>query len=192
MSQICGGTEEEEEEVSNTPDWTLSSVSSSTPPPLPSPPFNQLPRLHPQPHRPSPASPPRPSSVLAVGLGGDTGAVSYQQSHRARTGHSDRHAGGAHGAGARLVGGGVALVGVGAHVTLELRGRLALHPAQLAEQHAAGPRPAEAPSCPAALLPLLTMMLLSVDTQVGERGEAWITHTHTQVECFLFTAGFTY
>lgn len=114
-----------------------------------------------------------------MGLGGYTGAVSYQQSHCAGAGHSDGHAGGADGAGARRVGAGVALVGVGAHVTLELRGRLALHPAQLAEQHAAGPRPAEAAPRPAALLPLLPVVLLSVDAQVRERGEAWKTDTNT-------------
>ena len=113
--------------------------------------------------------------MLAVGLGGDTGAVSNQQSHCAGAGHGDGHAGGADGSHARLVGVGIALVGVGAHVTLELRGRLALHPAQLAEQHSSGARPTEAPPRPAALLPLLAVMLLSVDAQVGEGGEAWRT-----------------
>lgn len=58
------------------------------------------------------------------------------------------------------------------HVTLQLRGRLALHATQLAEQHPAGTRPAKAPPRPAALLPLLTVVLLSVDSQVRERGEA--------------------
>lgn len=160
-------------------DWTQSFHSSSSVcPRLPLPPFYQLHRLHPQAH-PSHPHPPCPSTVLAVGLGGNTGAVSYQQSHCASTGHSDSHAGGAHGTRARQVGAGVALVGVGAHVALELRGRLALHPAQLAEQHPAGPRPAKAPPRPAALLPLLAVVLLSVDTQVGEGGEAWETETNT-------------
>lgn len=131
----------------------------------------------------SPA-PTRPPSVLAVGLGGDTGAVSDQQSHCASAGHRDRHAGGAHGPRARLVGGGVALVGVGAHVTLELRGRLALYPAQLAEQHAAGPCPAESPPRPAALLPLLAVVLLGVDTQVGEGGEACGTRAYRHVKAW--------
>lgn len=91
-------------------------------PQLPSP----FPPAHPHP------PPPCPSSMLAVGLGGNTGAVSYQQSHCARTGHSNSHAGGAHCARTRRVRAGVPLVGVGAHVALELRGRLALHPTQLA------------------------------------------------------------
>ena len=55
---------------------------------------------------------------------------------------------------------------MGAHVTLELRGRLALDPAQLAEQDAPPPDPP-------ALLPLLAVVLLGVDPQVGEGGEAW-------------------
>lgn len=76
---------------------------------------------------------PHPPSVLAVRLGGDTGAVSYQQSHCASAGHSDSHAGGAHRAWACWVGVRVTLVGVGAHVTLELRGCLTLHSTQLAE-----------------------------------------------------------
>lgn len=143
------------------------------------------PRLHPtslQSHPSSPLPPLAPPSVLAVGLGGDTGAVSDQQSHCASAGHRDRHAGGAHGPRARLVGGGVALAGVGAHVTLELRGRLALYPAQLAEQHAAGPGPAESPPRPAALLPLLAVVLLGVDAQVGEGGEACGTRAHGHVK----------
>lgn len=150
---------------------------ASTPPTPPSTPPH-LPAVPPQ---LSPA-PTRPPSVLAVGLGGDTGAVSDQQSHCASAGHRDRHAGGAHGPRARLVGGGVALAGVGAHVTLELRGRLALYPAQLAEQHAAGPGPAESPPRPAALLPLLAVVLLGVDAQVGEGGEACGTRAHGHVK----------
>lgn len=129
-----------------------------------------------------PPAPTRPPSVLAVGLGGDTGAVSDQQSHCASAGHRHRHAGGAHGPRARLVGGGVALVGVGAHVTLELCGRLALYTAQLAEQHATGPCPAESPPRPAALLPLLAVVLLGVDAQVGEGGEACGTRAHRHVK----------
>lgn len=121
--------------------------------------------------------PPHIPSMLAVRLGGDTGAVSYQQSHCAATGHSDSHIGGAYRASARRVWG-VTLVGMGAHVTLELRGCLTLHPAQLAEQDPAGPCPTETPSYPTALLPLLAMVLLSVHTQVGEGGEAWKTPTY--------------
>lgn len=110
--------------------------------------------------------------MLAVGLGGNTGAVSYQQSHRASAGHSDSHAGGAHGACARRVGVAVTLIGVGAHVTLKLRGCLALHPTQLAEQHPAGPCATKPAPGPPALLPLLAVVFLSMDTQIGEGREA--------------------
>lgn len=138
--------------------------------------------LHPQLHPPTHPTP-CPPSLLAVGRGCDPGAVGHQQSHAAGAGHGDGHAGGAHrpGAGGVVAGvvAGVSLGGVGAHVTLELRGRLALHPAQLAQQHTAGPSPPKAPPRPAALLPLLTVVLLSVHPQVGERGEAWKTHTQT-------------
>lgn len=137
------------------------------------PPFTWLPRLHSHPSHPQ--VPHCPPSVLTVGLGGDTRAVSYQQSHCASTGHSDSYAGGAHRACARWVRAGVGLVGVGAHVTLELRGRLTLHPAKLAEQHPAGTCPTKAPPCPTALFPLLAMVLLSMDTQVGEGGKTWKT-----------------
>ena len=116
-----------------------------------------------------------------MGLGGDTGAVSDQQSHRAGAGHGDSNAGGAQCARARRVGAGATLVGVGAHVTLELRGGLALHPAELAEQHPTGARPAEAPPGTAALLPLLAVVLLGVDTQVGEGGEACGTQTRLRL-----------
>lgn len=118
---------------------------------------------------------PTPSSVLAVGLGGDTGAVSYQQSHCGGAGHGDGHAGGVHGCRARGVGTGLALVGVGAHVTLKLSGGLALNAAQPADEHAASSRPAEDPPGSAALLPLLAMVLLGMHPQVGEGGEAWDT-----------------
>lgn len=109
--------------------------------------------------------------MLAVGLGGDTGAVSHQQSH---SGGGARHG---HAGGVR-VGTGVALVGVRAHVTLELGVGLALNAAQPADEHAAGPRAPEDPPRPAALLPLLAVVLLGVHAQVGERGEAWGTQTH--------------
>lgn len=147
------------------------------------PPFTWLSSLH-NPTLPTPA-PPGPPSMLTVGLGGDTGAVSYQQSHCARTGHSDGYAGGAHSACAGRVWGGVALAGVGAHVTLELGGCLTLDPAQLAEQHPTGTRPTKPPPCPTALLPLLAMVLLSMDPQVGECGEAWKTHTLLKHGCRL-------
>lgn len=143
--------------------------------------FLLLHHLRPSPspcRRPLPL-PAAPCGVLAVGLGGNTGAVSYQQSHRAGAGHGDRHAGGAHRARAGGVGPGFALVGVGAHVTLELRGRLTLDPAQLTEQHAAGARPAKAAPRPPALLPLLAVVLLGVDAQIGEGGETW-KHKHRQ------------
>lgn len=117
--------------------------------------------------------------MLAVGLGGDTGAVSYQQSHCGGAGHRDGHAGGVHGGRARRVGTGVALVGVGAHVTLQLSGGLALNAAQPADEHAAGCRPAEDPPRPAALLPLLAVVLLGVHAQVGEGGKAWDAQTDT-------------
>lgn len=110
--------------------------------------------------------------MLAVGLGGDTGAVSDQQSHRGGARHRHGHTGCVHAGRARLVRTGVALVGVGTHVTLELRGRLALDAAQPADEHAAGPRPAEDPPRAAALLPLLAVVLLSMHPQVGEGGEA--------------------
>ena len=50
-------------------------------------------------------------------------------------------------------------------MTLQLGGRLALDPAQLAEEDAP-------PADPPALLPLLAVVLLGVDPQVGQRGEA--------------------
>lgn len=110
--------------------------------------------------------------MLAVRLGGDTGAVSNQQSHCAGAGDGDGHAGGSHRRRAGRVGVGLALLGVGAHVTLQLGGRLALDATQLAKQHPSGPCPAEAAAGPPALLPLLSVVLLGVDPQVCERGEA--------------------
>lgn len=113
--------------------------------------------------------------MLAVGLGGDTGAVSYQQSHCGGARHCDGHAAGVHSGRTRGVGTGVALVGVRAHVTLKLGGRLALNAAQPADQHAACSGPTEDPPPSAALLPLLAVVLLGVHAQVGEGGEAWDT-----------------
>lgn len=145
-----------------------------------------LPPPSPVPSQPHPLTPPRPSGVLAVRLGGNTGAVSNQQSHRGSAGHSDGHAGCAHSVGTGRVRTGLGLVGVGAHVTLELCGRFALHTTQLAEQHS---RPTKDPLRAAALLPLLAMMLLSVHAQIGERGEAWDKNTMS-VKQYLFLIRF--
>lgn len=59
---------------------------------------------------------------------------------------------------------------VGAHVALQLGGGLAVHPAQLAHKDTTGARAAEDTST---LLPLLAVVLLGVDAQVGQSGEAW-------------------
>lgn len=57
---------------------------------------------------------------------------------------------------------------MGAHVALELGGRFAVDAAQVADQHAAG---STAPETAGAVLPLLAVMLLGVDTQVRQSGE---------------------
>lgn len=57
---------------------------------------------------------------------------------------------------------------MGTHVALQLCGGLAVHAAELADQDAAGAGAAEAS---AALLPLLAVVLLSVNPQVCQRGE---------------------
>lgn len=61
---------------------------------------------------------------------------------------------------------------MGAHVPLELGGRLAVDATQVAYQNAAGGRATEAPRT---VLPLLAVVLLGVDTKVGQRGEAAVT-----------------
>lgn len=130
-----------------------------------------------------------PAPVLAVRLGGDTGAVGDQQSHCAGgivTGprshsHTDSSAPGGVRVGSIIL----ALVGMRAHVALQLCGRLTLNAAQLAQQHATGACPAKNPPHSAAVLPLLTVVFLSMYTQVGERGEAW--RTDTQLKTWLPT-----
>lgn len=69
---------------------------------------------------------------------------------------------GCDGAGRALV------VCVGAHVTLELGGRFAVDPAQLADEDAAG---AGAPKPAGTVLPFLAVVLLGVDPQVRQRRE---------------------
>lgn len=59
---------------------------------------------------------------------------------------------------------------MGAHVTLQLSGRLAVDAAQVTDQHASRGGAAEAAG---AVFPLLAMVLLGVDAQVGQRGEGW-------------------
>lgn len=61
-------------------------------------------------------------------------------------------------------------VAVGAHVALELRGRLAVDTTQVADENTTGGRAAKAPWT---LLPLLAVVLLGVNTKVCQRGEAW-------------------
>lgn len=117
---------------------------------------------------------------LTVGLRhGDARAVRDQQVHHRVAGHVHsrcrHHVAEGHGAG-----GGHAGVDrtdhhclaarVGTHVTLELRGRLAVDAAQMADEHASGSGAAEAAG---AVLPLLAVVLLGVDAQVRQRGEAW-------------------
>lgn len=108
----------------------------------------------------------------------DAGAVRDQQVHHrvARHVHGGRrpHVAEGDGAAGRHLGGdgagGGLAVAVGAHVALQLRGRLAVDAAQVADQDAARGRAAEASR---AVLPLLAVVLLGVDTQVRQRGEAW-------------------
>lgn len=57
---------------------------------------------------------------------------------------------------------------MGTHVALQLSGRLAVHAAKLTDQDASRARGPEASS---ALLPLLTVVLLSVNPEVRQRGE---------------------
>lgn len=61
------------------------------------------------------------------------------------------------------------VVGVGAHVPLELGGRLAVDATQVTDEHAAR---GAATKAPRAVLPLLAVVLLSVDTKVRQCGEA--------------------
>lgn len=121
----------------------------------------------------------RSSLPLTVGLWrGDARAVRDEQVHHRVTGdvhgRSRHHVAEGHGAAGGHVGvdgaRSVLVVRVRAHVPLELRGRLAVDAAQVAHEHAARGRAAEAPG---ALLPLLAVVLLGVDTQVCQRGKAW-------------------
>lgn len=121
-------------------------------------------------------------ALLALRLWDDAGAVGHQQIHHRVPAHEhrgSRHhvAEGDHAAGHRLTGGGGGGGGgvgvthrgvVGTHVALQLCGGLAVHAAQLTDQDPSGARGAEAS---AAVLPLLTVVLLSVDPQVRQRGE---------------------
>lgn len=110
---------------------------------------------------------------------GDAGAVRDQQVHHRVAGHVHgrrrHHAAEGHGAGGGHAGVDRAdhhrlAARVGAHVALQLRGRLAVDAAQVADEHAARGRAAEAAG---AVLPLLAVVLLGVDAQVRQRGEAW-------------------
>lgn len=108
---------------------------------------------------------------LAVALSSDTGAVSHQQANRdwsignwSRRTHSCNWTA-ADGAGNI----GVCLVGMCGHVALQLCGRLTVHPAQLAQQHP----PWTGHTADPTILPLLPVVLLSVDTQVRQRGETY-------------------
>lgn len=118
------------------------------------------------------------SPLLTVGLGCcDTRAVCDQQVHHRVT--SDVHGRCCHhvakgnraarshirGDGAR----GSLVVRMGAHMPLELGGRLTVDAAQVADEHATRRCAAEASG---AVLPLLTMVLLGVDAQVRQCGEA--------------------
>lgn len=58
---------------------------------------------------------------------------------------------------------------VSAHVTLQLSGRLAVDAAQVTNEDSAGGSAAETPG---ALLPLLSVMLLGMDAEVRQCGEA--------------------
>lgn len=120
-------------------------------------------------------------ALLALRLRDDAGAVGHQQIHHRVPAHEHggcRHhvAEGDHAARHRLTGGGGGGGGVGVthggvvgtHVALQLCGGLAVHAAQVTDQDAPGARGAEASS---AVLPLLTVVLLSVNPQVRQRGE---------------------
>lgn len=122
-------------------------------------------------------------ALLALRLRDDAGAVGHQQIHHRVSAHEhrgcrDHVAQGDRAPRNRLTGGGggggddgvgIAHRGVmGTHVALQLCGGLAVHTAKLTDQDASRACGAEASS---ALLPLLTMVLLSVNTQVRQRGE---------------------
>lgn len=107
-------------------------------------------------------------------------AVCDEQVHHRVTGDIDggcRHhvakgdgAAGSHirGDGAR----GALVVAVGAHVPLELGGRLAVDAAQVADEYAARSCAAKAPRT---VLPLLAVVLLGMDAKVRQCGEAAVT-----------------
>lgn len=118
------------------------------------------------------------SLLLTVGLWScDARAVCDQQVHHRVTGNingggchhvaeGDRAAGnhvGGDGAGGALAG------AVGAHVTLELGGCLAVDATQVANENTTRGRPSKAPWT---VLPLLTVVLLGMNTKVRQRGEA--------------------
>lgn len=115
---------------------------------------------------------------LAVALRSDTGAVSHKQANRDRRawngigcGHTCNWTA-ADGAGDI----GVCLVGMRGHVALQLCGRLTVHPTQLAQQHP----PWTGPTADPTLLPLLPVVLLSVDAQVRQRGETYAEQNCSQ------------
>lgn len=64
---------------------------------------------------------------------------------------------------------GALVVGVGAHVPLELGGCLAVDATQVADEHAARGAAAKAPRT---VLPLLAVVLLSMNAKVRQCGEA--------------------
>lgn len=65
---------------------------------------------------------------------------------------------------------GTLVVRVGAHVALELGGRFAVDATKVTDEHTAGSAAAETAG---AVLPLLTVVLLGVDTQVRQCSEGW-------------------
>lgn len=118
------------------------------------------------------------SPLLTVGLWRcDARAVCDEQVHHGVTGDVDggrrHHVAEGDGATGSHIGGdgarGTLAVCMGAHMALELGGRLAVDAAQVADEHAARGRAAEAPGT---VFPLLAVMLLGVDTQVCQCGEA--------------------
>lgn len=108
---------------------------------------------------------------------GDARAVCHQQVHHRVTRHvhsgSRHHVAKGDGAAGGHVGGDGAgrplVVAVGAHVALELGWRLAVDAAQVADEDAARGRAAKASW---ALLPLLAVVLLGVNAEVRQGGEA--------------------
>lgn len=120
------------------------------------------------------------SLLLTVGLWRrDARAVRDEQVHHrvasdihGRRRHHVAKGDGAAGSHVRGDGARGALAVMGAHVALELDGRLAMDAAKVADEYAARGRAAEAPR---AVLPLLAVVLLGVDAKVRQRGEAAVT-----------------